>query len=271
MNPYEQKQEQRRARLLAAAERSKARAEARFTRARQILDPIPPGQPVLVGHHSETRHRRALRLADANMRRAFEAQERARELAGRAASVGRGGISSDDPDAVAKLDEKHEDLGATLARWKAVNAAWRKAGRPTPDSGAGWERVAALLGVPLADLRGARCNQASNASVGDPAPYASFEVRNLAQRVRATTDRRARLEESREAPPREEVRGPGWLLYDDADDNRTTVKLDARPDPVRKAGLRAAGFRYSPTRGAWVRHRSNGAWYAALRCLRGAE
>ena len=39
-------------------------SESAGKRAHQILDVIPPGQPILVGHHSERRHRAALRRAD---------------------------------------------------------------------------------------------------------------------------------------------------------------------------------------------------------------
>ena len=59
------------------------------------------GQPILVGHHSERRHRRDLDRIHRNLERAMEAEKTAKELAYRAAAVGTGGISSDDPDAIA--------------------------------------------------------------------------------------------------------------------------------------------------------------------------
>lgn len=52
-------------RLEAAAERREQQAEASFKRAHDISDTIPFGQPILVGHHSEGRHRRDLARIDA--------------------------------------------------------------------------------------------------------------------------------------------------------------------------------------------------------------
>src|SRR5699024_10261000 len=49
--------------------------EAR-NQANDIISHIPPGQPILVGHHSEGRHRRDLRRFDNNMRRSVENSEK---------------------------------------------------------------------------------------------------------------------------------------------------------------------------------------------------
>lgn len=51
-------------------------AAARWQAERRILDGIPAGQPILVGHHSEGRHRRDLARADNHMRKGLEAIER---------------------------------------------------------------------------------------------------------------------------------------------------------------------------------------------------
>ena len=74
MNNYEQRQEARRVRLEKAAERAQAESASRFQRMNEMQDSIPLGQPILVGHHSEKRHRRDLARIDANMRRGVEAE-----------------------------------------------------------------------------------------------------------------------------------------------------------------------------------------------------
>lgn len=48
---------------------------------------IPLGQPILVGHHSEKRHRRHLERIENRVRKGFEAGEKARELRSRAEGV----------------------------------------------------------------------------------------------------------------------------------------------------------------------------------------
>jgi len=54
------------------AETATRRAEAAFTSATDAVAGIPFGQPILVGHHSERRHRAALARQDARMRRGVE-------------------------------------------------------------------------------------------------------------------------------------------------------------------------------------------------------
>lgn len=66
--------------LAAKADRATAANDAAQARAQGALDRLPDnGQPILVGHHSEGRHRRAIARADAAMRASIEATETAEE------------------------------------------------------------------------------------------------------------------------------------------------------------------------------------------------
>lgn len=64
-------------RLADAAERERARGGERSTAAHDAVAGIPPGQPVLAGHHSERHHRAALARSDAHERAAREHQQNA--------------------------------------------------------------------------------------------------------------------------------------------------------------------------------------------------
>ena len=86
------------------------------------------GQPILVGHHPEKRHRRQIARMHNHCRVGFARLREAEELALRAGAVGSGGISSDDPDAPDKLRQKVAELQARRDRMKQVNAHWRKHG-----------------------------------------------------------------------------------------------------------------------------------------------
>lgn len=66
------------------AETASAAAAAADARGRQISDGIPFGQPILVGHHSEKRHRRDLERINRATRQAIDADQLARESARRA-------------------------------------------------------------------------------------------------------------------------------------------------------------------------------------------
>jgi hypothetical protein len=69
------------------AENERERYGARRDAANAIVGMIPMGQPILVGHHSERRHRRDLDRHDRNMRKAIEHSHNADRAAGRSDSV----------------------------------------------------------------------------------------------------------------------------------------------------------------------------------------
>lgn len=120
-NSYEQNLQKRKERFEALAEKAKKEADAAHQTADRISSFIPPGQPILVGHHSERRHRRDLDRIDKKMRQAIEASKKSDYYARRAASVGQGGISSDDPDAIEKLKARLAELEDYQAQMKAAN------------------------------------------------------------------------------------------------------------------------------------------------------
>jgi hypothetical protein len=69
MNSYEQRQVDRRQRLEDAARKANAEAARRLDTAHEIGSHIPFGQPIMVGHHSEKRHRGDIERIDNNMRK----------------------------------------------------------------------------------------------------------------------------------------------------------------------------------------------------------
>ncbi|MGD9622182.1 MAG: DUF3560 domain-containing protein [Mycolicibacterium sp.] len=71
--------------LAAKAERKSHAADAAWEAERRATDVLPPfGQPILVGHHSEGRHRRAIERARTATRRAIDATDDAARAAQRA-------------------------------------------------------------------------------------------------------------------------------------------------------------------------------------------
>ena len=72
----QEKAEERADRMEDCADKAGAEANARHRAADKIADCIPFGQPILVGHHSEGRHRRDLAKIDSNMQKTFDATER---------------------------------------------------------------------------------------------------------------------------------------------------------------------------------------------------
>jgi hypothetical protein len=83
-------------------------AERRFGAAHDIGDRIPMGQPILVGHHSEARHRRDLEKIDRNMRAGVDAHASAQAAEGRAASAAARARLEEDPKFAARRADRNE-------------------------------------------------------------------------------------------------------------------------------------------------------------------
>lgn len=180
---YEERQAEKRARLLRAAEQARQESEAAYKRATSISEAIPMGQPILVGHHSEGRHRADLKRIQTLMRRAVELQERADELERRAENIGSGGISSDDPDAIAKLRAKLEELTARRELMKAVNRAHAKYLRdPQTDLSEFSEKIQGVI------------RDYKPEGGAGPHPFSGFPLTNLGARIRNTQKRIEQLQ-----------------------------------------------------------------------------
>ena len=126
MNTYEEKQEQKRQRLLqqAAVARKKSDdiLDAAHERHKVFLG--SGGQPILRRHYSEQKHLNTQKQLDASFNRATKELEKADWYEEKAKSVGKGGISSDDPDAITKLEVKVAELqaekGKTPAKYSEI-------------------------------------------------------------------------------------------------------------------------------------------------------
>lgn len=252
MNHYEAKQEARRERLHNAADRAEQSAGAYYRKAdlREEASGIPFGQPILVGHHSERRHRNAIARANNAMRRSIEEDKRAKELRAKANAVGTGGISSEDPEAVDKLAAKIAELEADQERMKAANAAIRK-----HKKGGAQAQVAALVALGYAETVAAKLIEPDFCGrVGFP----NFMLTNNNANIRRL---KARIPQVQAVQAAEEVREQIGAVEYREEDARVWLVFPGKPAEAIRAELRGHGFKWSPTRGAWVRQLSNAARY----------
>jgi len=126
---YRERREARAERLRGWADKREERAQAASETAHQMLDAIPFGQPILVGHHSERADRRYRDRAWNKMGEAVESARKAESMAGRVATIESqldSSIYDDDPDAVERLEERVAALEAERARIVAFNKTCRK-------------------------------------------------------------------------------------------------------------------------------------------------
>lgn len=250
-NSYEQKLERRRERLERAAERAEDRSAAAFEQSNKAIEHIPFGQPILVGHHSEGAHRSALKKCHRAMDRFVAEGRKAEHLDRLASRVGKGGISSDDPDAPEKLQERLAALERRRAEMKRVNAQFRNGG---------WEAVEGLSDETRERLK-AIMAQAPWVKV----PFEAYSLSNLGANIRRVKERIEELEAKAEEPPRAALEGRGCRIEEDQAENRIRFIFDTKPDSAVRETLKREGFRWSPTVGAWQRQLNSAGRAAAER------
>ena len=249
MNSYEQKQEEKRERYAELAEKARRESEQRHKQVNQICDMIPLGQPILVGHHSEKRHRADINRIDTGMRKAIDASEKAEYYENKAKSVGTGGISSDDPEALDKLREKLAKLEAKQEYMKRINKthrAYLKTGK-LPEDLTDKEREAITTYEPRYSW--------------EPNPFPHYALSNNNGNMKNVRDRIKRLEAHAEDVTTEKEIGD-IRVVDNVEDNRVQVFFPGKPDEATRKTLKSHGFRWSPSVGCWQAYRNNSARWA---------
>lgn len=259
-NSYDERLNERRERYEARAVSARAESNILHKRASDMLSVIPLGQPILVGHHSERGHRRLLEKADKLYRKAFvDCAGKAEHYESKAAGVGRGGISSDDPDAVFKLLGKLQSCMKSQISMKAANKAIRKHKNDRN------QQLYALidLGFKFEDA-----NVLLNGDFCGRIGFASYALQNNNAEIKRLQARIKQLESVKaiEEPQREEY--AGFALSVDPEDNRILFYFDGKPADEVRSILKSNSFKWSPTRKAWVRKVTPNAMEATRRVKR---
>ncbi|OZB55372.1 MAG: hypothetical protein B7X43_01095 [Thiomonas sp. 15-63-373] len=244
---FANKAEARKARYEARAAKMAAYSDAMMRESRRIVENIPFGQPILVGHHSERGHRAQLARSHRAMDRSCKAAKLAEYYQRKAEGVGGGGISSDDPDAIEQLRERMRDLQATQDLSKKINACVRKNDR------------AALVALGLTDAQIAEVFTPDYMGrVGIPA----YSLQNNLANIKRIEQRIHEIEKRQQRADVEQA-GAGYVYFEDVDDNRLGLRFPGKPDAPTRDLLKRHAFKWSPTRNAWVRHLNNAGIYAA--------
>ena len=172
-------------------------------------------------------------------------------------SVGTGGISSDDPQAVEKLEAKLATLEKHQEMMKAANAAIRM-----KDPAKGDAKLAELGYTPedIAKLRAPDfCGR-----IGYPA----YGLQNNNANIRRIRGRIAELKKRTESTPEGWEFDGGRVVVNTAE-NRLQIIFDGKPNADVRTELKGEGFRWAPSQGAWQRQLTDNAMRAArrLKCI----
>lgn len=240
MNAYDERMARRKARLLERAQEARDQSAALYQQEREMGQYVPLGQPILVGHHSEGRHRRHLERMNSLTRKGIAADRLAELLEEKAATVGKGGIAFDDPDAVAKLEAQLASREADQVAMKEFNKRARKL--VSED-----ERKALASSILTENQQELlRCSHYR---------YDGFPKYMLTNNSSTIRRIRSRIEELRNATLMEDIElaRPDFGYKEDSDEERVIFSFNGKPDEQVRHLLRSKGWKWAPSRGEWVR------------------
>lgn len=227
------------------AEARKSAAAMEFSRAdlSEEKSGIPFGQPILVGHHSERRHRRAIERADNAMRRSVENADMAQHHAGAAAGLRsqlNRSIFSDDPNAVEALEAKIAKMEAERELNNKINAIVRQ----KPRAVATPEKIRSLVALGMSEPT---ANKLFENQYGLGVGIPSYVNTNLGGRI---TEARKRVENIKERKQRQQAadNAAGGVLITGAGDY-VSITFAEKPEREILDDLKSAGFFWG--NGSW--------------------
>jgi hypothetical protein len=171
----------------------------------------------------------------------------------------RGGISSDDPNALEKLQTKLANAEHLQDFMKKANAVIKN--YPTTEL-----RIKALL--PLCCHEEKLARNLMEPDYAGRIGFKDYQLTNNSAEIRRLRERIAELEKAALRQDREEVMEK-YTYREDTTENRLMFIFDGRPDEGIRVLLKGRGFKWSPTRNAWVRQWTDNALYAA-QCVKAA-
>jgi Domain of unknown function (DUF3560) len=207
---------------------------------------IPFGQPILVGHHSKGRDRRYRAKAWTLMGKSVEHSDTANYYEDKLHSIETNtAISSDDPDAIAKLKWKIEGAELNQERMKEANKIIKSAKLSTQDKVLWLQENGHEPSLLAGDYIG---------RIG----YAGYQLSNNNANVRSMKLRLVELEEQlqrAERADKEETDYPelGLKVVQNNLENRVQIIFPGKPSETVRSILKANGFKWAPSQGAWQR------------------
>lgn len=218
------------------AEKATVRATAAHQASDRLVENIPFGQPILVGHHSEGRHRRTIERSRNLMFKMVEENKLAEHHESKASGLENQldrCIFSDDDNAVEAIQERIDANEAKRERMKKVNTLYRK----------GNAAGLAELGYNLETLR----EKLKTAYSWCQQPYPAYELQNLGARI--TRDKK-RIESIKMQNARKErAEAAGGVVIVRGNRGYAQVTFAEKPEYSVIRALKDAGFYWSG--GSW--------------------
>lgn len=253
MNHYEEKKQARIDRYREKSGEARVESEKLHGEFDKRMSAIPLGQPLLVDHYSYKSDLNYRNKAHKKLEQSWTANEKAAYYADKAtAAENNTAISSDDPEAIAKLTDKLNDTKESHVYMKALNAHYRK--------------HKTCKGYPgMEDSRAEQIDQRIEKDYSwCKAPFPGYSLALNNAEIHRLEDRIKTLEK------RQDTGFVGWEfdggeVVANTEENRLQILFDEKPSEEMRSVLKSNAFKWSPRNVAWQRQLNDNAIYAAGR------
>ena len=233
-----ERQEARAERYREYAANAEKRATAAFNASNDAVANIPLGQPILVGHHSEKAHRRALERSNGAMMRSVHESEKAAYYRQKAEAVeNNDNIYIGDDDAIERLRKKIAELTAVQEQIKSANKIIRS--KKLTDG----EKAGALFNIGISM---AQAKKMVNSKILFP----GYMLTNNNAKINAAKKQLAKAESLASKEDREYTIDD-ITIEECYSENRVRVYFPGKPDDDMRENLKRNGFRWAPSMGCW--------------------
>jgi hypothetical protein len=155
-------------------------------------------------------------------------------------------ISSDDEDAIERLQDKIEDAQESQELMKAANKIIRK---KVPDI----EKMSSLAEL---GISGAKAAELLKPDFCGRIGFPDYALQNNLANIKRMEARVEGLQRRKNDKPADDIQFDGGWIEDNQEDNRVQIFFRGKPDEAVRNRLKSRGFRWAPSVGAWQRMRS---------------
>lgn len=237
---------------------AKAGSTAAYRRSEELTKNIPSGQPILVGHHSEKRHRRALECSWNALGKSVELERKADYYAAKAeAAEHNRAIYAEDDDAVENLTERVAALESLQERMKAANRIIKNL-KQTQE-----EKIEALCRLGF-ERRNAEELFVPNCfgQIGSPT------LRSGTTGPISAAEKTARKRRPSEKYPTKEYTIGEVRIVENTEANRLQVFFPEKPSETVRKELKSNGFRWASIAACWQSYLNERQKYRIERILK---
>lgn len=233
-----ERQEVRAERYREYADNADKRATAAFNASSAAVEHIPLGQPILVGHHSERAHRRALERSNSSMMRSVHESEKAAYYRQKAEAVeNNDNIYIGDDDAVERLKKKIAELTALQEQMKGANKIVRAKSMSDVD------KIDALVHLGISRPK-------ANKMVGSQIIFPGYMLTNNNAKINAAKKQLAKAEALTSKEDREYTIDD-ITIEECYSENRVRIYFPGKPGEETRTKMKRGGFHWSKTLGCW--------------------